>query len=588
MKALAGSYRAIAELGCGRIATAWLAEQLGGHGSRVLIRVLKPANGQHRQALTHLRREIATLALLGHPNVAKIHECEQARDGRLYVVTECVDGPSVAGRLVGHGPLPLRDVLEIAGQCARTLHIGQQLGIRYRGLRLDSIFMGRDASGSWQVKLRDFGLPAALDLSCLADGSADSHGLGEPPDSSAADVSALGLAVYAMLTGDPWPGRAGAPLRPVSTVRPDVPTTLDTLLWASLDTAARESYQSATELWSELRDILIEGADDEAAGTTPLRPVVSRQPGAEAATTRRRFGELLLAEGVISPNQLRAALRQQAESADMPLGQILLERGWISREQLLSLLQRFKRKYRLGDLLVETNNITEEQLAAALQEQQKTGLRLGELLVQLEYVSERRMREALCKQLEIGFVELDAVPLDRAMIRVIPPELASHHRALPIARDGDRLTVALEDPTNDDAVVELERRTGCSIEVVTGERASFRRAFSALYHQPAGAPVEPPAPEPDGRPPASGTEQATNRTPGQPEPDSGTRGEGSMRQEEIEATLIQLQSQYAALLQEHEAAVQAFRKQEEQYESLMRERQDIAEGLARLAQQFKS
>jgi hypothetical protein len=368
-----------------------------------------------------------------------------------------------------------------------------------------------------------------------------------------------------------------------------VPTTLDTILWASLDTAARTSYQSATEFWSVLRDTLMEDTDggaDTAAAPVPV--VADLQPGAETHHARRRLGELMLAEGVISPTQLRAALRQQAQRTDVPLGQILLERGWISRERLVSMLERYKRKYRLGDLLVETNNITEEQLAIALREQQKNGLRLGELLVQLEYVSERGMREALCKQLGIGFVELDGVLPDRALSRVIPPELANHHQALPIARDGDRLTVALEDPTNGDAVVELERRTGYSIEVVTAERASFRKAFSALYHRAAGTSVERPAPELDHRRSAATTERATNGTTRQPERDSGARREGSVQQEEIEATLTRLQSQYAALLQQHEAAIQAARKQEEHYESLLRERQDIAEGLARLAKHFRS
>jgi serine/threonine protein kinase len=589
VKALAGNYRAIAELGCGRLATVWLAEQVGANGRRVLIRVLTPANGQHRLALTRLRREIATLALLAHPSVARIYECEQAQDGRLYIVTECLDGPSVAGRLAS-GAFSLRDVLEIAGQCARILHIGQQLGIRNRGLSLDSVFMARDISGGWQVKLRDFGLPAALDPSALADGSAEY--LVEPTDSgtSAPDVSALGLAVYAMLTGDPWPARPGKPLRPVSAIRPDVPTTLDTILWASLDTAARTSYQSATEFWSVLRDTLIEdadGGDDATAGR--VRAVLDFRPEAETHVARLRLGELLLAEGMISPTQLRAALRQQAQDvAGAPLGNILLERGWIRREQLLSLLERYKRKYRLGDLLVETNNITEEQLAIALREQPKSGLRLGELLVQMEYVSDRGMREALCKQLGIGFVELEGVSLDRAVARVIPPELARHHRALPIARDGDRLTVALEDPTNSDAVAELARRTGCNIEVVTAEHASFRKAFAALYHQAADGAVQPLESEPERRRTPTISERTTNGTTRHPERDSGSQREGSVLQEEIEATLTRLQSQYAALLQEHETAIREFRKQGEQYESLLRERQDIAEGLARLAKQFRS
>jgi serine/threonine protein kinase len=590
VKVLAGDYRAIAELGCGRLGTALLAEQIGAEGRSVLIRVLAPANGQQRLALARLRREVATLALLAHPNVARIYECEQAQDGRLYIVTECPDGPSVAGRLVGNGPFPLPDVVEVAGQCARILHIGQQLGIRNRGLRLDSVFMARDATGGWQVKLRDFGLPLALDPSALTDGSADSGDLVEPSDSgtSGPDVSSLGLAVYAMLTGDPWPGRSGRPLRPVSTIRTDVPPILDTMLWASLDAAARTSYQSATEFWSVLRDTLIEDADrggDAAAAS--WRAVADTRSGAETRSARRRLGELLLAEGVISPTQLRAALQEQARDwTDTPLGHILVNRGWVSRQQLLSLLEKRKRKYRLGDLLVETNSITEDQLAFALREQQRSGQRLGELLVQLDYVSDRGMREALCKQLGISFVELDGVSPDRAMARVIPLEVARHHRAVPVGREGNRLTVALEDPTNGDAVAELRRQTGCDIEVVTSEHASFQRAFSALYHQAADTPASP-AQEPGGQRPAATPGRAIHGASQQPARNAGAQREGPVQQEEIEATLTQLQSQYAALLQEHEAAVQAIRKQEEQYESLLRERQDIAEGLARLARQFR-
>jgi serine/threonine protein kinase len=549
VRALAGRYRALSELGCGSLGTTWLAQRVGPEGCRVLIRILTPMNDQQRLALARLRREVATLALLAHPYVARTYECEQMRDGRLYIVTEHLDGPSVAGQLVNGGPFPIADALEVASQCARVLHIGQQLGVRNRGLRLDSVFLARDATGGWQVKLRDFGLPAALAASAPVDGSAhpgDFEDISDPA-ASGHDVSSIGLAVYAMLTGDPWPARTGRPLGPLSAVRSDVPAVVDGLLRASLDPASRMVYESAPQFWSVLRDAVIDDGDrgDDPAGVSgPLR-------------------ELLTADGLLTPN------------------------GWVSRRRLLSVLEGFKRKYRLGDLLVETNIITEEQLTVALREQQRSGQRLGELLVQLDYVSDRRLRETLCKQLGIDFVELDEIPLDRAITREIPRELATRHRALPIAREGNRLTVALEDPTNDAAVAALQQQTGCSIEVVTSEHASFWKAFSALYAQVADGPPGP-AQEPGGQRRAAMPRRAIHDLSRRWVRHARGQREEPVRHEEIETALTRLQSQYEALRQEHETAIQAFRKQEEQYASLLRERQDIVDGLTRVAQQLRS
>jgi hypothetical protein len=161
--------------------------------------------GRSGSLLGPLRREIATVALIRHPNIAQVYECEQGADGRLYVVTEWLDGPSVASRLLVHGPLSLATAIDIVGQCSRVLHVGQQFGVRNRSVALDSIFPGRDPSGALRVKVRDFGLPTSA---AVAAGSRARRLAGrarlQEHGASWVDVHSLGLAAYAMLSGEPW------------------------------------------------------------------------------------------------------------------------------------------------------------------------------------------------------------------------------------------------------------------------------------------------------------------------------------------------------------------------------------------------
>jgi serine/threonine protein kinase len=306
---------------------------------------------------------------------------------------------------------------------------------------------------------------------------------------------------------------------------------------------------------------------------------------------RRLLGELLVTEGRISPIQLEQALRLQAERGpETPLGQILLEQEAITRLQLREVLNRYHKKYRLGDLLVETNTITEEQLRVALDEQAATGLRLGEVLFKLGYVSDQALREALCKQLSISFLALDAAAIDRRLADLIPKDYARERRVVPIARSDGRLTVAMDDPTDVDVVDELRRQTACDIEVVTSTYAAFWQAFFRLYESghdgPGDALAEPAAPT-GGRPagPAEG-DDAPVPDPSSPDvhaPERPVAGEASRERDPLpDRRLAEVEARYAALLREHELAVDALREQRELCQRLLQEKQEVAACLERV------
>jgi type IV pilus assembly protein PilB len=195
-----------------------------------------------------------------------------------------------------------------------------------------------------------------------------------------------------------------------------------------------------------------------------------------------RLGDLLVSEGLATPAQVQKALRVQTESKTyMLLGEILVAQKVITRSQLLSVLDRHRRRSRLGELLVKSKAITSDQLETALAEQRRWKQTLGEVVVRLKYVSEEQMRRALCQQLHINYFDLDSIVLDQSLRALINPRFAKKRLVVPIARVGQTLVVAMDDPTRTSVVDDLKASTGLDIEVITSTTASIRRALGQMY-----------------------------------------------------------------------------------------------------------
>jgi type IV pilus assembly protein PilB len=195
-----------------------------------------------------------------------------------------------------------------------------------------------------------------------------------------------------------------------------------------------------------------------------------------------RLGELLVREGLITDAQLADALReQQGRSTYVPLGHILVEQKLVTRRQLNLLLESAEKRPRLGELLVRSASITAAQLAHALERQRSMHLPLGQVLIRLGYVSDETMRLALALQLNIPFVDLDQMNIDRALTRLINRSYARRHSLVPVACVGQTLTVCMDDPTDQQAVEELSRSTGLLVTVLTSSHDAITHAFLRMY-----------------------------------------------------------------------------------------------------------
>jgi type IV pilus assembly protein PilB len=96
-------------------------------------------------------------------------------------------------------------------------------------------------------------------------------------------------------------------------------------------------------------------------------------------------------------------------------------------------------------------------------------------------VTEEQMRRALCQQLHINYFDLDTIVPDRSLRGLINPRFAKKRLVVPIARVGQTLVVAMDDPTQTPVVDDLQASTGLDIEVITSTRTSIRRALEQMY-----------------------------------------------------------------------------------------------------------
>jgi hypothetical protein len=221
-----------------------------------------------------------------------------------------------------------------------------------------------------------------------------------------------------------------------------------------------------------------------------VTPVVTDPPNHESPSGRR-FGEILVDEGIINTTQLNVALQLQTVCPTYtPLGQVLLANNLITRKQLNTLLHRHNKRSRLGDILLKLGHITSEQLQEALAHQRRAPLPIGQMLVGLGYVSGAAMRDALCTQLHVNFFDLDPIAIDGALARVISERFAVRHQLIPLFQVEDILVVAMDDPSQAELIEDLQARLKLHIETVMTTTQKLKSAMARLYGPPVSGPTE--------------------------------------------------------------------------------------------------
>ncbi len=142
-----------------------------------------------------------------------------------------------------------------------------------------------------------------------------------------------------------------------------------------------------------------------------------------------------------------------------------------------------RKKIRIGELLVQSGIISEEQLMTALADQKKTGLKLGRQLIAEGFLDEDRLLNFLSEQLSIACVDLTSFDVDVEVAKVMSETHARRFRAIVLEDRTDHLVVGMADPTNIFALDEIERILKRRVQPAVVRESEIVRTIDLVYRK---------------------------------------------------------------------------------------------------------
>lgn len=131
----------------------------------------------------------------------------------------------------------------------------------------------------------------------------------------------------------------------------------------------------------------------------------------------------------------------------------------------------------LGQILMEQGLITKEQLNHALEEHRNTPKSLGRVLIDLGLIREPDLVRALAEQVGLEFVDLSEAQIDAASTTLLPETLARRYRAIPIGERDGKLLVAMSDPANVYALDDIRTITNREVQPVVATASDVEQAI---------------------------------------------------------------------------------------------------------------
>ena len=139
-----------------------------------------------------------------------------------------------------------------------------------------------------------------------------------------------------------------------------------------------------------------------------------------------------------------------------------------------------KSRKRLGDLLLESGVITEEQLTYALENKSRDE-KLGDFFIKENIMTEQQLIEVLEFQLGIPHITLNKYVIAPELLQLVPRELAKRTNIMPVRRDKNKLLIAMSDPMDYFAIEEVRMATGCQIETSIAAKDDLYRTITKYY-----------------------------------------------------------------------------------------------------------
>ena len=300
-------YEILELLGQGGMGTVYLSRDLRLE-RRVALKLLPHWLAANPSARQRFLNEARAAAALEHPNICTVYEVGETPDGVVYIAMSYCQGRTLEHRLA-EGPLPVGEAINHAADIARALAKAHEKQIIHRDIKPANIMLPAEGG----LKILDFGVAKLPDANLTWTGGVIGTAAYMSPEQSRADpvdhrtdVWALGVVLYEMLCGRrPFDGATQAALLyailaseplPVSAIRRDLPSSLDSLIRRLLSKEPDDRPASAQELAQELAALgamFPAGAARADAGPSTLSLEGERRPVALLAARLDGYDRLV-------------------------------------------------------------------------------------------------------------------------------------------------------------------------------------------------------------------------------------------------------------------------------------------------------
>lgn len=142
---------------------------------------------------------------------------------------------------------------------------------------------------------------------------------------------------------------------------------------------------------------------------------------------------------------------------------------------------RSMQRQNLGDMLLAANLIDEVQMQIALAEQKHGGRRFGSTLVDLKFIDENVLAAFLSKQIDVPCISLLHIDIPKKVLRKMNRAIAMDCKAIPVRVEGDRLEVAMVDPTDIEVLDRVEAAVGMTVSPLIAPESSIATMIDRVY-----------------------------------------------------------------------------------------------------------
>ncbi|AUX45564.1 protein kinase [Sorangium cellulosum] len=240
---------------------------------QVAVKILNHSFAVDRGQRERFLRELEVAAEIGHPNIIKVLDAGERKDGAPFIVLELLTGESLGSMLRREGAVSEAVALPLIRQAASALSAAHAAGIIHRDVKPDNMFLVRSQAGPRVLKMMDFGFAKLRSGPATAAGivlgtvpyMAPEQALADPVDGRT-DVYALGVTMFRMLTGQlPFSSpddvlvvaqHACAEAPRLSALRPGVDPRLEALVATALRKLPRNRFDSMQSLLEDVERIL--------------------------------------------------------------------------------------------------------------------------------------------------------------------------------------------------------------------------------------------------------------------------------------------------------------------------------------------